>query len=158
MDYSKIYDALCSRVHEPEVAGDMHHRIPRYAGGTDDVDNMVKLTRREHILAHRLLFRIHGDKRDNGAVRLLGGLVKPDSPEVRRQKLKAKSARRHAQMGEYYNRRAREAYYADHEASKAYQREKHKEHYYADLEKSRKAGRERKAAYRARKKKEAQDG
>lgn len=36
-----------------------HHIIPRCLGGTDDNDNLVVLTAREHFLAHYLLTKIY---------------------------------------------------------------------------------------------------
>ncbi len=35
--------------------GERHHIIPRSLGGTNDADNLVKLTIREHFICHRLL-------------------------------------------------------------------------------------------------------
>lgn len=37
-----------------------HHIIPRCMGGSNDRDNLVALTAREHFLAHMLLGKIHG--------------------------------------------------------------------------------------------------
>lgn len=36
-----------------------HHIIPRCLGGTNDKDNLIKLTVREHIIAHLLLMNIY---------------------------------------------------------------------------------------------------
>jgi hypothetical protein len=36
-----------------------HHVIPRCMGGSDDEDNIVKLTPEEHYLAHQLLLKLH---------------------------------------------------------------------------------------------------
>lgn len=61
MDYEKIYRELCdSRKHRgitKEFGYEVHHIIPRCMGGTDDKDNLVKLTVEEHYLAHRLLVK-----------------------------------------------------------------------------------------------------
>lgn len=38
-----------------------HHIIPRCMGGTDDKNNLVELSLREHYLAHKLLKKIHPD-------------------------------------------------------------------------------------------------
>lgn len=37
------------------ITGDLHHIIPRSLGGTNDPQNIVKLTYRHHFLAHWLL-------------------------------------------------------------------------------------------------------
>jgi|TARA_B110000285_G_scaffold211647_1_gene254500 hypothetical protein len=41
-----------------------HHIIPRHAGGTDDPDNLVRLTTTEHAEAHRLLYEKYGRWQD----------------------------------------------------------------------------------------------
>ena len=38
-----------------------HHIIPRCLGGTNDKDNLIELTAREHFLAHYLLMKIYPD-------------------------------------------------------------------------------------------------
>ena len=72
MDYQKIYNDLCfsrqklrgssKRLRKNE--GDFtyyerHHIIPRSMGGSNEPENMVLLTHREHIIAHRLLHVIY---------------------------------------------------------------------------------------------------
>jgi hypothetical protein len=37
-----------------------HHIIPRHLGGTDDIDNLVKLTYADHAKAHSLLYETFG--------------------------------------------------------------------------------------------------
>lgn len=63
MDYNKIYNNLCnSRKVRGITRGkgyEIHHIIPRSLGGSDDQDNLVKLTYREHYLAHKLLLKIY---------------------------------------------------------------------------------------------------
>lgn len=59
MDYKKIYDDLCSsrksRGLKRESGYEIHHILPRSMGGSDEEDNLVKLTYREHFISHRLL-------------------------------------------------------------------------------------------------------
>lgn len=63
MNYKKIYDDLCkSRKHrgiEKEDGCEIHHIILRCEGGTNERDNLVKLTYREHFLAHLLLSKAY---------------------------------------------------------------------------------------------------
>lgn len=40
-----------------------HHIIPKSEGGSDDPDNLVNLTAREHYIAHLLLARIYDDQK-----------------------------------------------------------------------------------------------
>ncbi|HHB0793404.1 TPA: NUMOD1 domain-containing DNA-binding protein [Vibrio cholerae] len=63
MNYSKIYESLISRCKNREILleeyTEKHHIIPRCMGGSDDLDNIVILTAREHFIAHLLLAKIH---------------------------------------------------------------------------------------------------
>lgn len=59
MDHEKIYKRLCdSRKYRGVSKGvgyELHHVVPRSMGGSDDHGNLVKLTPREHLIAHILL-------------------------------------------------------------------------------------------------------
>lgn len=61
MDYQKHYDALINRAQHRtlETYTENHHIIPRCLGGTDDKNNLVRLTPEEHYLAHQLLVKIY---------------------------------------------------------------------------------------------------
>lgn len=61
MNYEKIYNDLVEsrryRGAVKEKGYEVHHCIPRCLGGSDTIGNLVKLTLREHMLAHRLLVK-----------------------------------------------------------------------------------------------------
>ena len=60
MDYQKVYDQLVQKNHtfsEGEYY-ETHHKTPVSLGGTDDENNLVDLTAREHYIAHLLLVKI----------------------------------------------------------------------------------------------------
>jgi len=65
MNYSKIYSDLIEsaklRPNLPLLNGytEKHHIIPRSMGGSNDKENVVSLTAREHFVAHWLLWRIY---------------------------------------------------------------------------------------------------
>lgn len=65
MDYQKVYNDLIShRKSNPlekskELYTELHHIIPRCLGGLDDKENLVRLSGREHFIAHRLLAKIY---------------------------------------------------------------------------------------------------
>jgi len=63
MNYKKIYNNLIERARTRHVSEntfyEIHHIIPRCLGGDDSLDNLIKLTLREHFLAHLLLCKIH---------------------------------------------------------------------------------------------------
>lgn len=54
-----------------------HHIIPRHMGGTDDPDNLIKLTIEEHAEAHKLLYEKYGRDEDRlawlGLARMIEG-------------------------------------------------------------------------------------
>lgn len=56
------------------VYKERHHIIPKHIGGTDNEDNIITLTYRQHILAHLLLYRVYGRFEDLTAYRLMKGL------------------------------------------------------------------------------------
>lgn len=65
MNYLKIYNNLISkRQLNPLDKGDLdsterHHILPRSMGGTDLEENLVRLTCREHFIAHLLLAKVY---------------------------------------------------------------------------------------------------
>jgi len=61
MKYEKIYSQIIERAKYRVLEGykETHHIIPRCMGGTDEKDNLVDLTGREHFICHLLLTRIY---------------------------------------------------------------------------------------------------
>jgi hypothetical protein len=59
--YEKWYTAITDRARTRTVIGytESHHVIPRSLGGSDDADNLVDLTAREHFVCHWLLTKIY---------------------------------------------------------------------------------------------------
>lgn len=47
----------------------IHHVVPKSLGGSNDPSNLVKLTHREHFLAHRYLYYMYKDSSDSIAKR-----------------------------------------------------------------------------------------
>lgn len=60
MNYNKIYNQIINKrkLEEPEGYTENHHIIPRSLGGSDDKENLVRLTAREHFICHALLLKI----------------------------------------------------------------------------------------------------
>lgn len=56
----------------------IHHIVPKYMGGTDDLSNLVELTVEEHAEAHRLLYEQHGNWQDRIAWLALSGQIGKD--------------------------------------------------------------------------------
>jgi len=69
MNYNAIYNDIIERAksenrikHEKHY-NENHHIIPRCVGGTDDKENIVLLTAREHYICHKLLTYIYNGNR-----------------------------------------------------------------------------------------------
>lgn len=61
MDYKKIYDLLIARrqLNAPtDSYTEVHHILPKAVGGSDEPSNLVRLSGREHYVAHLLLAKI----------------------------------------------------------------------------------------------------
>lgn len=77
MDYLKHYNNLCnSRKLFNRFKGDgnyyeSHHIIPRWMGGSNDINNLVLFTAREHFLAHYLLYKHYKDKKSAAAFHMM---------------------------------------------------------------------------------------
>jgi hypothetical protein len=82
MNYKQIYFNLIKKALQREsVDGyyETHHIIPRCLGGTDDKNNLVKLTAREHFVAHYLLVKIRPD--NNGLKCAIWRMCNGNSPK-----------------------------------------------------------------------------
>ena len=66
MDYKKIHDKIIERAktRKLEGYGEKHHIIPKCMNGTNEKNNLVKLTAREHFLIHWLLHEIYPENSD----------------------------------------------------------------------------------------------
>lgn len=60
MNYKYHYNRLINKAktRSSVIDGEVHHIIPKCLGGDDSCDNLIKLTYREHLIAHMLLMRI----------------------------------------------------------------------------------------------------
>ena len=58
--YTKVYSAIIERAKTREISSyfEKHHITPQSLGGTNDKDNIVKLTAREHFICHLLLTKM----------------------------------------------------------------------------------------------------
>lgn len=96
MDYRKIYNSLIERGKNRKLDGyyETHHITPRCMGGSDNEENLVKLTPEEHYLAHQLLVKMHPN---NHALAKAAAMMIPNRPSnkmygwIRRRFSKAQS-------------------------------------------------------------------
>ena len=63
MNYQRIYDQIIERARTRQLEGyvEKHHIVPRCLGGTNNTENIVQLTAREHFICHQLLCEIYPD-------------------------------------------------------------------------------------------------
>ena len=55
--YDKFIQKYKNQVIPASVYTEKHHILPKHVGGTNEQDNIIVLTYRQHILAHLLLYR-----------------------------------------------------------------------------------------------------
>jgi hypothetical protein len=64
--YSKTYFCLIEKAKTQIIDGycEVHHIIPKCLGGTNNIDNLIKLSARQHFIAHLLLTKmVDGQKK-----------------------------------------------------------------------------------------------
>ena len=76
MNYVNVYYSIIKNRLDNPVEGyvECHHIVPKSEGGTDNDDNIVALTAREHYIAHLLLAKIYNDYKMWHAVNLMSRL------------------------------------------------------------------------------------
>lgn len=87
--YSKIYFAIISNAKQRITEGytELHHIIPQSIGGSNDKENLVELTAREHFICHWLLIKMtEGEDRSKMLYALKG--MKAENKYQQRYKTK----------------------------------------------------------------------
>ena len=77
MNYEKLYKNAVNFFKQQSFNGEyteVHHITPRYAGGGNEDDNLVRVTYRQHIFLHKVLWMIYRNPQDKAAVRLMSGI------------------------------------------------------------------------------------
>ena len=102
MNYSNHYNLLIERAKLRTLTSykEAHHIFPKCLGGTDDTNNLVNLTYREHYIAHLLLAKIYGGPLWH-AVNLMGRLKKYSNRHYERSRVE------HSKMVSETNRRTK---------------------------------------------------
>jgi hypothetical protein len=61
MNYQRLYHLIMTKAQSRSLIGycEKHHIIPRSIGGSNDDDNIARLTAKEHFVAHHLLIKCH---------------------------------------------------------------------------------------------------
>ena len=98
MDYKKHYDLLIetrrNRILPEGEYYEKHHIVPQSMGGSDEDSNLIRLTPREHFIAHWLLWRIHKNKEMAFAFYAMVNMAKNQNIKSSRIYEEAKIARR----------------------------------------------------------------
>jgi len=69
MNYKKIYDSIIKnakseiRIKHNGIYYEKHHIFPKCLGGSDEKENLVLLTAREHFICHKLLIYIYDNNK-----------------------------------------------------------------------------------------------
>lgn len=75
MNYEKLYFAFIEKyknqVFDEGVYTEVHHIRPRHAGGDDSKENLIRLTYRQHVFAHLLLWKAFENRNDKIAYTLM---------------------------------------------------------------------------------------
>lgn len=78
MNYKKLYFAFIEKYKSQEISvgeyTEIHHILPRYAGGDDSEENLVRLTYRQHVFVHHLWAKATNDLEAIVAYRLMSGI------------------------------------------------------------------------------------
>jgi len=74
--YTRWYTTLTERARTRNIDGytENHHIQPRSLGGSDDKDNLVELTAREHFICHWLLTKMHTGEAKSKMIYALNGM------------------------------------------------------------------------------------
>lgn len=64
MSYIGRYNRFIDALKDQKVSGEVeiHHIVPRSLGGSNDESNLIKLTLRQHYIAHWMLWKAYGGK------------------------------------------------------------------------------------------------
>lgn len=58
--YNKFIEKFKGQMFRDGEYTEIHHILPRYAGGTDDENNLVRLTYKQHVFVHKLWWKATG--------------------------------------------------------------------------------------------------
>jgi hypothetical protein len=99
MNYKYHYDELIRNYGKKEkpigVYTEGHHVVPKFMGGSDENDNIVYLTAKEHYIAHFLLWKIYRNTEMTYAFRLMNanrGILGSSTFERLRKEYSTKSS------------------------------------------------------------------
>jgi len=99
--YNNITKSAQSRITDEYT--ETHHIVPKSLGGTEDVNNLTKLTAREHFICHWLLTKIYPDGEEHWKMINAFRMMRAENPKQQRYKTKITS-RVYANIKEEYSK------------------------------------------------------
>ena len=91
--YTQIYESIITRAKQRSIDSytERHHIIPRSLNGSDDTDNLVDLTAREHFICHWLLTKMVDSTNDKWKMmNALGYMMWAENQNQERYKVSAR--------------------------------------------------------------------
>ena len=77
LDYQNAYmdfiHTCREKVYPPETKLQLHHIIPIHDGGTNDLENLIKLSFKDHLEAHRIRYEVYKQDNDDLFIQLVSG-------------------------------------------------------------------------------------
>jgi hypothetical protein len=106
--YTRIYFSIIEKAKLRTLTSytESHHIIPRSLGGSNDKDNLVKLTAREHFICHVLLTKIVESTSKNKMAYALWMMIKGNKHQKRNFKI---NSRLYSKIKEDYSNSVRES-------------------------------------------------
>ena len=104
MNYALHYDRLIDRAKKRNLIEgytEKHHILPKCMGGTNDINNLVILTAREHFVAHQLLVKIYPNV--GGLIASVRYLTASGKNKILNNKMYEWLRKRHAAQMSLYN-------------------------------------------------------
>lgn len=71
--YLRFIEHCRKKNYHPSEYLEKHHIVPRHDGGGDNEENLIRLSLKDHIIAHKIRYEIYGNKYDLAASSYMSG-------------------------------------------------------------------------------------
>nr|ALO20956.1 putative HNH homing endonuclease [Microglena monadina] len=110
--YFKFIEECRIKNYDPKTDGiNTHHIIPQYVFNSEEdqnykesLENLIRLSVKDHIQAHKLLYEVYKNEQDNGAINLLSGATEEARLIYRRLGAKATNEDQRKKGATFFNR------------------------------------------------------
>ncbi len=97
--YKKHIDKCRKKSLKENTIYHMHHILPKSSGGSDEPQNLIKLSYKDHVIAHYILYKANPTNSNWIAYRLMSGIDENKKQLVEQLKLEAISKRDLGKIG-----------------------------------------------------------